>query len=256
MDKTNKQPVVRNGIKILLWLVFLVFFIYSFQTIMDFEWVTEPYHTKLFIRVLTALTRPDFLDGETFHYVVVKMWETFQIAFLATTISAILALPLTLFSARPSSRWGRGFNIFLQPLLSIVRAVHPLIVTIPAVVLAGLGPTTGVLALTFFSTAVLIGTFSEYASEHRSLNWINLSKNHFPALAFKQLPRNILIATILGFMGGGGIGFLLHQQFNLLEYQDVSVSLLAIIIVIGGIDLISRFVWRNIKNNAKVMNLD
>ena len=256
MDKQKNIASVRNGIKILFWLVFIAFFIYSFRTIMDFESVTNPHRQKMIIRILTALSRPNFLDGKTFNTVMVEMGETFQIAFLATTISAILAIPFTFFSARPSSRWGRGFNILMQPFLSVVRAVHPVIIAIPMVVLAGIGPTTGVLALTIFSTAVLIGNFSDYASEHKSLNWLTLSKKHFPALSFKQLTVNILIATILGYAGGGGIGWLLFQQFNLLDYQDVSSTLLAIIIVIGSIDLLSRAVWRKIQNNITGTLLD
>ena len=109
------------------------------------------------------------------------------------------------------------------------------------VVFAGIGPTTGVLALTIFSAAVLIGNFSDYAMEHRPINWITLSKKYFPALTFKHLPVNILIATILGYVGGGGIGFLLFQQFNLLDYQAASATLLAIIVVIGSIDFNQSF---------------
>jgi phosphonate transport system permease protein len=135
----------------------------------------------------------------------------------------------------------------LQPILSIVRSVHPLIITIPAIIVVGIGPTAGVLALTLFSTAALIGVFSEYTQQHTSLNWSLLFKAHFPSLAFKHLPINILIATILGFMGGGGIGFLLQQNLNLLNYGDASVAIVACIIVIGGIDLISRAIWRKIQ---------
>lgn len=256
MDKQKRKFSVRDWIKILFWLFFLAFFIYSFRTIMDLDGMANPIRQKQIVYLLTALSRPNLLDGETFQYVFVKMWETFQTAFLATTISAILAIPITLLSAYPSSRWGRVFKIFLQPFLSIIRAIHPVIVAIPMVVFAGIGPTSGVLALTFFSSAVLIGNFSDYAMEHRPINWITLSKKHFPALTFKHLPVNILIATILGYVGGGGIGFLLFQQFNLLDYQAASATLLAIIVVIGSIDLISRAIWRNIQKTTIVVNPD
>lgn len=256
MDKQKEGTNIKNGIKISLWLIFLAFFIYSFQNIMDFEGITNPRRQEGFIRILTALSKPNFLEGETNRQVAEKMWETFQIAFLATAISAVLAIPFTFFSARPSSFWGRGFNILLQPILSVVRAVHPLIITIPAIVFLGIGPTAGVLALILFSTAVLIGNYSEYAQQHTSLNWDILFKLHFPSLAFKHLPVNILIATVLGFMGGGGIGFLLQQHLNLLNYGDASVAILACIIVIGSIDLLSRAVWRKIHNNTEVTSLD
>jgi ABC-type phosphate/phosphonate transport system permease subunit len=69
------------------------------------------------------------------------------------------------------------------------------------------------------------------------------------------LPVNILIASVLGLMGGGGIGFLLVQDINLLDYGNASVAILACIIVIGSFDLLSRAVWRKIQNNTDVASL-
>ena len=76
--------------------------------------------------------------------------------------------------------------------------------------------------------------------------WKILFKVYFLGLAFKQLPVNILIATILGAVGAGGIGFILQQNINLLRYHDASTAIIACIIAIGSIDLISRAVWRQI----------
>jgi phosphonate transport system permease protein len=249
MDKQLEVARIKNGTKILFWLGILVFFIYSFQTIIDLDEIAHPRRQESFIRILTALSNPNFFEVETSRQVAEKMWETIQIAFLATTISTIFATPFTFFSARPSSFWGRGFNILLQPILSAIRAVHPLIITILITVLAGIGPTAGVLALTLFSTAVLIETFSEYAQQHISLDWATLFKVYFPGLALKYFPVNILIATVLGFMGGGGIGFFLQMHISLLNYRDASVAILACIIVIGSLDLLGGAVWRKIQNH-------
>ncbi len=255
MDKLKDVTKFKNIAKILYWLIFLVFFIYSFQSIMDFEGATNPRRQESFIRMLTALSKPNFVEGETSRQVAEKIWETFQIAFIATVTSAILAIPFTFFSARPTSFLGHGFNILLQPMLSVVRAVHPLIITILAIAFVGIGPTAGVLALTLFSTAMLIGSYSEYAQQQTSLHWGILFNVYFPSLAFKQLPVNILIATVLGFMGGGGIGFLLQQDLSLLNYGDASVAIMACIILIGSIDLISRAIWRKIQKNTKGISL-
>lgn len=244
MDKKKEVARVKSWIRILFWLFLGAFFVYSLITIMDFGGIVHPKRQESFIRILTALSKPNYLEGDTYRDVAPKMWETIQIAFLATTISAVFAIPFTFFSARPSSSWGRGLNIVLQPILSAIRAVHPLIITIPAIVLAGIGPTAGVLALTLFSTAVLIGNFSEYAQQNTPLSWNNLFKAHFPGLALKHLPVNLVIVSILGFMGGGGIGFLIQTQINLLNYSDASVAILACIITIGGLDLLGRAVWK------------
>jgi len=249
MNKQREVARINNGIKILFWLVFMVFFAYSFQTIIDLKEISHPKRQESFIRILTALFNPNFSEGETSRQVAAKMWETILIGFLATTFSTVFAIPFTFFSARPSSLWGRGFKILLQVIFSAVRAVHPLITIITAIVLVGMGPTAGVLALTLFSTAVLICVFSEFAQQHTSLNWSILLKVYFPGLALKHLPINILIATVLGFMGGGGIGFLLQQNIGLLHYRDASAVILACIVTIGSLDLLSRAVWHKILNH-------
>lgn len=250
MDKTTENARMREAVTVLFWLMLLVFFIYTFQSITEFQTLTNPGRQRAFVRVLTALSRPNLLDSEVVREVVQKILETVQIAFVATTISAVFAIPITFLSARPSSSWGRGFSVFLQLILSAIRAVHPLIVTIPTLLLTGIGPTTGVLALTIFSSAVLIGRFSEYAQQHGSLSWGMLAKAYFPGLAFRQLPVNTLIATVLGFMGGGGIGYWLILHLNLLDYSNASVAILACVIVIGSIDLFSIAVWRRIESRT------
>lgn len=254
MDKLKDILMDKNAMKILCWLFLLFFFVYSFQTIMDFESAANPARQKSLVRMLTALSRLNFFEGRTSQDVAVKMWETVQIAFLATTIGTILALPFVFFSARPSSVWGRGFNILLQPVLSAVRAVHPLITLIPAIVMTGIGPTAGVLALSLFSMAMLIGKFSEYAQQYPFLSWAVLFKVYFPGLAIKHLPINMLIATVLGFMGGGGIGFLLQQDLSLLNYSDAGVAILACVVTIGGTDLLSQAVWSHIQKHRESLS--
>lgn len=255
----NQRIAKAGGWKILIWVGLIFFFVYSYQTIIDLEDVINPRRQQTLIRMATELAQPNIFEyenepnktiqdlSETSYLTTEKMWETVQIAFLATVTSAVFAIPFAFLSVRLSSPWGRGFNFLLQPLLAIVRSLHPLITVIPAIVLVGIGPTAGMLALTLFTTAVLISDFVEYAQQHTSLNWTILLKIHFPGLAFRRFPVNLVIATIIGFMGGGGIGFLLQQSFSLLNYRDASVAILAIIFSIGSLDLLSRAVWQKIQ---------
>ncbi len=47
------------------------------------------------------------------------------------------------------------------------------------------------------------------------------------------------MSTIIGFAGGGGIGFLLQQNINLLQYRAASVQMLAIAVVVSTLDFVS-----------------
>jgi phosphonate transport system permease protein len=50
---------------------------------------------------------------------------------------------------------------------------------------------------------------------------------------------NVRMSTIIGFVGGGGIGLLLNQYINLLRYSDAGVAVLAIAIVVAILDFAS-----------------
>ena len=50
---------------------------------------------------------------------------------------------------------------------------------------------------------------------------------------------NVRMSTIIGFGGGGGIGFLVQQNINLLKYRQASVQMIAIAIVVASLDYAS-----------------
>jgi phosphonate transport system permease protein len=54
------------------------------------------------------------------------------------------------------------------------------------------------------------------------------------------------MSTIIGFGGGGGIGFLVQQNLNLLKYRDASVQMIAIAIVVATLDYLSAKVRERI----------
>jgi phosphonate transport system permease protein len=53
---------------------------------------------------------------------------------------------------------------------------------------------------------------------------------------------NVRMSTIIGFAGGGGIGFLLQQNIRLLDYRAASVQMLAIAIVVASMDYTSAMI--------------
>ena len=57
---------------------------------------------------------------------------------------------------------------------------------------------------------------------------------------------NVRMSTIIGFGGGGGIGFLLSQNINLLKYRQASVNMIAIAVVVASLDYLSAKVREKI----------
>lgn len=240
MNQQHKPTSVKNS---LIWLGLVAFFIYSWQSVIDFEDISNSGRQDAFGRILVGLSQPNISDGEVVNEVIIKMLETIQIAFLATIVSAILAIPFGFVISKPSFTF---VQTILQLIFSVIRAVHPIITVILITVIIGIGATAGFLALTLFSTSVLIEKYTRYMQQHTELNWNSLVTKYFPAIAFKQFSTNAVNASILGFVGGGGIGFLLQQSIYLLNYHDASVSILAIIISISSLDLLSHVIWKRV----------
>jgi len=144
--------------------------------------------------------------------------------------------------------------------LNTVRSIEPLIMGLVFVVWVGIGPFAGVLALTLHSIAALGKLYSEQvenidpgpleAIQSTGASWLQtviyavIPQIIPPYIAFTMYrwDINVRMSTIIGFVGGGGIGLLLQQQINLLRYRDAGVAVLAIAIVVSLLDYASAYI--------------
>ena len=133
--------------------------------------------------------------------------------------------------------------------LNLLRSIEPLVMAILFVVWVGIGPFAGVLALGVHSIAALGKLFYEQIEsiDTGSVEAITAAGAKpiqvvvfgvlpqvilpFLALSFYRGTSNVGMSTIIGFVGGVGIGFLLQQWINLFHYNEAGTALLAIAIV-------------------------
>ncbi|MEM7798827.1 MAG: ABC transporter permease subunit [Chloroflexota bacterium] len=145
----------------------------------------------------------------------------------------------------------------VRAILNIIRSIEPLVYVIIFAVWVGIGPFAGVLALTLHTVAALGKLFSEQvenisegpleaitatgASRIQTIVFAVIPQIVPPYIAFTlyRWDINVRMSTIIGFGGGGGIGFVLAQAINLLQYRQASVMMIAIAIVVGLLDYIS-----------------
>ncbi len=141
--------------------------------------------------------------------------------------------------------------------LNTVRSIEPLIMGLVFVIWVGIGPFAGVLALTLHSIAALGKLYSEQienidpgpiealqstgANQLQTIIYAVVPQIIPPYIAFTMYrwDINVRMSTIIGFVGGGGIGLLLQQQINLLRYRDAGVAVLAIAVVVSILDYAS-----------------
>ncbi|MFN2136711.1 MAG: ABC transporter permease subunit [Candidatus Promineifilaceae bacterium] len=148
--------------------------------------------------------------------------------------------------------------------LNVLRAIEPVIMGFVLVIWVGIGPFAGVLALMLHSIADLGKLFSEQveniddgpveavvatgANELQTINFAVVPQivPHYLAFIFYRWDINVRLSTIIGFVGGGGIGLLLFRSTNLTQYRQASVMVIAIAVVVTLLDFISSTVRRRI----------
>ena len=144
-----------------------------------------------------------------------------------------------------------------RTIFNALRSVEALIMAIVFVVWVGIGPFAGVMALGLHTIVSLAKLYSEQVESIMAgpLEAIQATgANRLQTIVYAVIPQiippyisytmyrwdiNVRMSTIIGFVGGGGIGFLLQQNINLLNYRAASAQMLAIAIVVATMDYIS-----------------
>ena len=176
------------------------------------------------------------------------------------TGSIFVAAPMSFFGARNlmlANSANTAVYYLVRTVFNVLRSIEPLIMAILFAVWVGIGPFAGVLALAVHSVAALGKLFSEQvesidpgpleaitATGATSMQVVLFAVvpqvfPQFLALSFYRWDINVRMSTIIGFVGGGGIGFLLQQWINLLQYNQAGTALLAIAFVVTVLDMLS-----------------
>jgi phosphonate transport system permease protein len=186
--------------------------------------------------------------------------ETIYLALLATVFAIPFAFIFSFLAARnlmPNSFTGNLIYIVVRTLATFSRSVEAVIWAIIFCVWVGIGPFAGMLALLVHSIAALTKLYSEQienidpgpveaikgtgASTLQIWLYAVIPQIISPYLAFTiyRWDINVRMATIVGFVGGGGIGLALQQEQQLLRWHNVGLIIWLIAIVIWIMDMIS-----------------
>jgi phosphonate ABC transporter permease subunit PhnE len=173
-------------------------------------------------------------------------------------IGAVIGLGLAIRAYRKDSvSVGLVIYYAARTLFNTLRSIEPLVMGIVFVVWVGFGPFAGSLALALHTTAALAKLYSEQVESIASgpLEAVRATgATRLQTIVYAVVPQivppyisftmyrwdiNVRMSTIIGFVGGGGIGFLLQQNINLLQYRAAAAQMLAIAIVVASMDYIS-----------------
>ena len=218
------------------------------------------------LQATTAVPVGDLIPSKALTDVIDNIIVTVFMALLATTAGTIVAAPISFLAARNimARNWlGTATYTTVRALLNIVRSYESLVLATVFALWVGFGAFAGVLALTVVTIASLGKLFSE-AVESIDSGPIEAvaatGANAMEVVRYAVIPQvipdfisfiiyhwdiNVRISTILGFVGGGGIGFYLSQRINVLEYQKAGTAIWAIVIVVWAMDFLSAEVRKS-----------
>jgi phosphonate transport system permease protein len=223
-------------------------------------------------RFVSEMFPPD-LSTRTLQTTGKGILETFQMSFLGALIGAVVAFPLAALATAESSTAGasRGEQLLrLVPyhlsrfILNVFRSVPDILWALVFVVALGLGPFPGTLALAVHSAGILGKLYAETleAVPSRPVEALRATgAGTLQAFLFGRLPQamsgfasltlyqwecNIRSATILGFVGAGGIGQQILISMNLFDYPKVATLVGATIIVVLLVDRFSAAVRKRL----------
>ena len=180
--------------------------------------------------------------------------ETLAMSALGTLLAALLGLLLAFPAA---GRFGVLAQSVTRLLLNGLRAIPELVWAALMVLAAGLGPNAGTLALALHTAGVLGRLFAEAlentptapAEAIRLQGGSQISAfcygtlpNLWPQLLAYSLYRwenNIRMASVLGFVGAGGLGQMLYVSLSLFQEAQASTVILAMLVLVFAVDALS-----------------
>ena len=203
-------------------------------------------------------------DGGMAGDLFLALFDTLKIAFAATFIGAVLALPIGILAARNVVA-NRAVHSFFRILIVVVRGIPELILAIIFVVISGLGAVAGTLALSLGAVGLLSKLVADSLEETDTSvqEAIRTSGASEPQIFFSAtlrqaapafvahtlylLDTNIRSATLLGVVGAGGIGFQLLNASRVNQFDVVTYILILMVAVVLVVEVLSLWLRKAVR---------
>ncbi|CAM3498723.1 phosphonate ABC transporter, permease protein PhnE [Rouxiella silvae] len=262
-SKQKREALIWSGLMLVLYLWAGSISELNLKTI----FINAPHFFDYIVQTVPTLHWADlFADGHTkgslaywgyrLNIQLPLIWETIQLAFSSTILSTALAVVLAFIAANntDSPKW---LKFSVRTFVAFLRTMPELAWAVMCVMAFGIGAIPGFIALTLHTVGSLTKLFYESietASDKpvRGLKACGAGRLQrmrfalwpqvqpiFLSYSFMRLEINFRQSTILGLVGAGGIGQELMTSIKLDRYDQVSMTLLLIILVVSVMDYAS-----------------
>lgn len=186
------------------------------------------------------------------------LWETVLMSFAGTLLGFIASLPLSIAGTR--RLFPPVFSRCARFLAAAIRTIPVLLWAIIFVILFGLGPLAGTFGIAAYTVGYLAKIYADLFEGTdpeiiEAVSSTGASKLHLVRFVFLpeganailtqllfMLEYNIRASSILGFVGAGGLGFVMQVYLQTLEYRRLASVLLLILVVVLAMDGLSAWI--------------
>ncbi|MFB5597735.1 MAG: phosphonate ABC transporter, permease protein PhnE [Nitrosopumilaceae archaeon] len=184
-----------------------------------------------------------------------SMIETIEMAFIGTMVGVAIAMPLSMFAARNlNSKW---VYAPIRALLAAIRTFPSILWAIIFVIMVGLGPFAGVLAIIMYTVGFVAklqyesietidsdpmdAVSSIGVSKWQLIRYVVIPESapHLLSQVLYMFDYNVRQTSILGLVGAGGIGFYIINYIKFFEYGKAAVFMLVVLATVLVIDWVS-----------------
>ncbi len=252
----KRPPIIKSPVwRWALWLGVAIYLSLAFGT-MEVNWVRVAEGALRSKRFIMAFFPPDFISR--WDSIVDGILESIWMAVTSTVIGIILSIPVGLGAARNLAY--KPVYYFCRAILAVSRTFPEIILAIFFVKLFGFGPFAGFLALSVGT----IGFYGKLLAEDIEamdpvqaeavksvgagwLQWLNYSIQpqvmpRMIGLGIYRLDINFRESSVVGIVGGGGIGATLLTSFDRYEFDSAAAILLIIIGIVMVLEYSSGYI--------------
>jgi phosphonate transport system permease protein len=230
------------------------------EFILTFEWPARIAAGEYRVTLVTNAPTGRILPSDVLMLSLSRMVETILLALMGTVFGVLISVPLSFLGARnlmQGSALGMAIYYVVRTIFNIGRAIEVLILAVIMAVVVGIGPFAGMMAIVLHSIGAMGKLYSEAIESIDSgpIEAVTATgANRFQTVVFAVVPQvvpqflsftmyrwdiNVRMSTVVGLVGGGGIGFLLIQYINLLQWSQAATALWLIAITVMVMDYAS-----------------
>ncbi|MCE5342538.1 MAG: phosphonate ABC transporter, permease protein PhnE [Eubacteriales bacterium] len=256
----GEHTVLKPRSRTWLILLTLIVAVWGAVIVTDFDFGIIIRRGYQFTVILKKIFNPDW---SYFHKVLPPLLDTIKMSVMGSFIGCTLALPFAVLASANINHNG-VFVAVLRVLLNIVRTLPTLVIASICALIFKLGTFAGTVAITLFTFGLVtkmlyesietidMGAFEAMealgATRFQAF-WSGCFPQILPTYLSHSLYSfeiNIRAASILGYVGAGGLGILINERIGWRDYEGLGMVLITLFAVVLIIDNTSQYLRRKL----------